>query len=213
MSDAALPPGVVELGGDLWMRDVHGKLNPLELVKASDKLEDEVVRDLMARAEELSAAIAKFRDAAFGDVDTLLDILFSQHKTKKGGAGGNVELNSFDGTLRVEVQVSKLVTYGPQLEIAKTIVDECLTAWGAGSRPEIRAIVADAFDVDQKGKVNRQALLRLKRLDIEDARWQEAMRLISEAEKPDGTKRYIRFKRRASAKAPWQNVSLDAASA
>ena len=92
-------------------------------------------------------------------------------------------------------------------------MEECLLRWGADSRPEIRAIVADAFNVDQQDKVNRNALLRLKKLDITDERWLEAMRAINDAETPDGTKSYLRFHVRDNPKGAWRLISLDAATA
>ncbi len=210
---AHIPPGQEELAGQRYMRDANGKLTPLELVKPADKLKDEVVRDLVARAMSTSAIIAAFRAAAFRDVEQLVDLVAEQYGAKIGGAAGNILLQTFDGCMKVELQVQKRVTYGPELQVAKEIVDECLLRWGEHSGPEIRAIVGDAFNVDQQGKVNRNALLRLKKLDITDERWLEAMRAITDAETPDGTKAYIRFHVRDNPKAAWRHVSLDAATA
>ena len=207
------PAGQEELGGQRYMRDANGKLTPLELVKAKDLLQDEVVRDLIARAIATSAVIRDFRASAFTDVEQFVQLVFESYGAKVGGAAGNILLQTFDGCMKVELQVQKRVSYGPELQAAKEIVDECLTRWGADSGPEIRAIVSDAFNVDQQGRVNRNALLRLRKLDITDARWLEAMRAIIDAETPDGTKSYIRFHIRDNPKAAWRHISLDAATA
>ena len=209
----SVQPGQLEIEGKRYMRDANGKLTPLELVKAKDLLQDEVVRDLVARAIETSAVIRAFRTAAFSDVEQFVQLVFESYGAKVGGAAGNILLQTYDGCMKVELQVQKRVSYGPELQAAKEIVDECLNRWGADSGPEIRAIVTDAFNVDQQGRVNRNALLRLRKLDITDARWLEAMRAIIDAETPDGTKSYIRFHVRDNPTAAWRHISLDAATA
>ena len=209
----ALPAGQEEWGGKRYMRDANGKLTPLELVKPADLLKDEVTRDLVARAREMSTAIAAFVASARRDAVGCIDLIFDQWGIKLGGEAGNVSIQSYDGCMKVELTVQKRVSYGPELQGAKIMVDECLVRWGADSGPEIRAIVADAFNVDQAGKVNRNALLRLKKLDITDPRWLEAMQAITDAETPDGTKEYIRFHIRDTPKGKWRLISIDAASA
>ncbi|MHB8285702.1 MAG: DUF3164 family protein, partial [Caulobacteraceae bacterium] len=175
-----LPAGQEEHGGKVYMRDAKGNLTPLELVKRSDLLKDELIRDMIVRAEELREKIKRFREGGFDESDLFVELLADSYGVKLGGAKGNLTLESYDGTQRVTIQVADLITFGPELQIAKAIVDECLLDWGAESRPEIRKIVQNAFDVDGQGKVNRGALLGLKRLDITDERWQRAMAAVSD---------------------------------
>lgn len=51
---APLPPATVEADGKLYMRDAQGGLRPIELVKATDQLEDETVRKIMGHMVALS---------------------------------------------------------------------------------------------------------------------------------------------------------------
>ena len=187
----SIPAGQEELGGQRYMRDANGKLTPLELMKGQYLLKDDVVRDLIARATLVRDAIRNFMEAAYADVHQLNELTFERYGVKYGGVGGNIQLKTYDGCMQVELQVAKRVSYGPELQAAKEVVDECLTRWGVNSGPELRAIVSDAFNVDQQGKVNRNALLRLRKLEIQDERWLTAMQAISDAETPDGTKEYI----------------------
>ena len=53
----------------------------------------------------------------------------------------------------------------------------------------------------------------LLRLEIEDARWQQAMRAIRDAIRVIGSKTYMRFSMRAAFDAPWQTVTIDLAKA
>ena len=210
---ASLPAGQELVEGRPYMRDAKGRLTPIVLVRPADLLKDEIVRDMIARARDESARLRRFRDTAFDEVDILMQLLADKYGAKIGGERGNVEIQSYDGTMRVSVQRADLITFGPELQIAKTLVDECLNEWGAESCAEIRAIVQNAFDVDQQHKVNRGALLGLKRLDITDPRWVRAMQAITDSITVTGSKRYLRFHTRPNPQSAWRAVSLDAATA
>ncbi|MBI1407327.1 MAG: DUF3164 family protein [Caulobacter sp.] len=209
----ATPAGCVNVEGNLYRRDAKGALVPDELVKVQDKLEDETVRKVFGYAEELSAQIGRFKEHTFDDVDMLLAVFAQDYSDLRGGQKGNVTLTSYDGLLKVQVQVADLVQFGPQLQTAKSLVDQCLTEWSADSRAEIRAIIQRAFDVDKEGKVNRSELFALLRYEIEDERWLNAMKAIRDSIKVIGTKRYVRFYRRAKTTDAWVSVSIDVATA
>ncbi|WP_097176418.1 DUF3164 family protein [Stappia indica] len=195
------------------MADAKGALVPKELVKPVHKLEDEVVRKIMGFADELSAQIARFRGHTMTDLGELDALLAQEHSVTKGGPKGNRTYQTFDGLMKVTVQVADYVDFGPQLQIAKRLLDECLTEWSADSRPEIRAVITRAFNTDKEGQVNRSEIFMLLRLDIEDPRWQEAMRAIREAMRVTGSKEYVRFYRRARPTDRWEAVTIDLARA
>ena len=218
LADPATPastatPGVVILGGQTYLRDAKGALVPTELVKAQHKLEDETVRKVFGYAETLSAQITRFRGHTFDDVDGLISLLAQEYSDHRGGTKGNITLTSFDGTRRVQVQVAETIAFGPELQIARNLVDECLQDWSSDARPEIRAVVQQAFDTDKEGQVSRTRLVGLLRLDIVDPRWVSAMAALRDSMRVDGTKRYVRFYRRAKATDKWEAVSIDMASA
>jgi hypothetical protein len=206
-----VPEGAVLLDGKLYRRDAKGGFVPDELVKTTHKLEDETVRKAFSFAEELSAQMARFRAHTFDEVDALLSVLAQEYKDHRGGQKGNVTLTTFDGLLKVQVAVADHISFGPELQTAKSLVDQCLNEWAADARAEIRAIIQRAFDVDQEGKVNRNELLSLLRLDIADERWQQAMKAIRDSMRIVGSKRYVRFYRRAKTTEAWKPVSLDMA--
>ncbi len=120
---------------------------------------------------------------------------------------------TFDGLMKVQVQVQDAVDFGPQLQIAKGLVDECLNEWSADSRPEIRAIVTRAFNTDRAGQINRAEIFMLLRLEIEDERWKRAMDAIRDAMRVVGSKTYVRCYERSSIAANWQAVTIDLARA
>lgn len=115
--------------------------------------------------------------------------------------------------MKVQVQVSDLIAFGPELQIAKSLIDECLTEWSADSRPEIQSIVMRAFNTDKEGQVNRSDVFMLLKLEILDPRWQSAMEAIRNAIRVTGSKEYVRFYRRATLEAEWQAITIDLAKA
>lgn len=208
-----VPDGIVDVGGKKYMADAKGALVPLALVKPVDKLTDEAVRKMIGFARELSAQIGRFRGHCFDDVGSLQALIAQEYGATIGGAKGNITLSSMDGTLKVQVQVADLIEFGPELQAAKKLVDECLSEWAEGSRDEIRAIVNRAFQVDKEGVVNRAELFMLLRVAIEDARWQRAMDAIRDSIRVIGSKTYFRFYEREAADAPWRSISIDLARA
>ncbi|WP_337267085.1 DUF3164 family protein [Oryzifoliimicrobium ureilyticus] len=205
--------GVVVVTGKNYMPDAKGNLVPVELIKPADKLEDETVRKIMAFAEELSAQIARFRGHTMTDLGEFDALIEQEYGLTKGGAKGNRTYQTFDGLMKVQVQVADFIDFGPQLQVAKKLLDDCLNEWASDSRPEIRAVITKAFNTEKEGQVNRAEIFMLLRLDIEDARWQEAMRAIRDAMRVTGSKEYVRFHKRASITDAWQAVTIDLAKA
>ena len=210
-SPAPIPDRIVDAGGTPHMRDAKGALVPLTMVKPQDQLQDEVVRKIMGYAIALSDQVARFKQHTFDDIGGFEALLAQEYDATLGGAKGNKTLISFDGLFKVQVQVADNVVFGPELQIAKALVDECLNEWAEGARDEIRAIVTRAFNTDKEGQINRSEIFMLLRLEIEDERWLRAMKAIRDAMRVVGSKTYVRCYRRESFDGPWQAVSIDLA--
>lgn len=211
--DAAIAAGVIDVAGRSYMTDTRGALVPVETVKAVDRLMDEMVRKMIWYAADLNARIGRFRGHCFDDVSSFQALIAQEYGAKVGGQRGNITLTSYDGTQKVQVQVSDLIEFGPELQAAKTLVDECLTDWSEGAGDELRAIVTRAFSVDKEGRINRAELFMLLRSDVADERWQSAMRAIRDSIRVIGSKTYIRFYSRPSPTAAWSSITIDLAAA
>lgn len=197
-----------------YMRDAKGRLVPESIIKPHEKLEDDTVRRVLGYAQDLSAQIARFKGHTFDDVGTFLGLLAEEYNAPKRGLDGkgNVTLNSYDGQARIQVQVHDRLAFGSGLQIAKSKIDECLRAWSADARPELRAIVTEAFRTDREGQVSREALFSLLRMDIQDEGWKDAMRALRDSIRVEGSKTYIRMQRRGD-DGKWRTISIDLASA
>ncbi|WP_106752399.1 DUF3164 family protein [Pannonibacter carbonis] len=203
--------GVLTVGGKDYMLDAKGNLIPLENIKPQHKLEDETVRKIIGFAEALSAQIARFKGHTFTDLGDFDALLQQDYGVTRGGRKGNRTYQTIDGCRKVQVQVSDFIDFGPELQIAKALIDECLTEWAADSGPEIRAIVTRAFNTDKEGQINRSEIFMLMRLDIGDARWIKAMDALRDAMRITGSKTYVRFYERAHPDGTWRAISIDLA--
>jgi len=202
---------VIDLDGKGYLRNAKGGLDPVELVKPAKRLEDDCVRKMIEFAVDLNAQVTRFHGHCFEDIGAFEALLAEDYGTKIGGRKGNMTLMSYDGCLKVQVQVADRIDFGPELQIAKTLLDECMNEWAAESRPEIRAIITRAFNTDKEGQINRAELFMLLRLEIEDARWNQAMNALRDAIRIVGSKTYIRFYRRSGPTAKWQAITIDLA--
>lgn len=194
-----------------YMQDSAGRLVLIEHVKPEHLLEDELVKSLAKEAEELNAALLNFRSKCFIEARAFLDVLHEKYGVKRGGDKGNFHLKAYDGSLRLLISINDCVAFGPELQVAKELVDNCLKRWSNGANKNLSAIVNDAFDVGKEGKLRKDKIFGLLRLNIDDDEWQRAMQAISDSIRVDTTREYVRFHRRATVDGKWEQVPLDMA--
>ena len=196
---------------DGYMQDAQGRLVPEGSVKDVDKARDQLVREIAGKAMALREAMAAFRDDVMGDVAAFVSLSAEQYGAKVGGNKGNLTLTSYDGRFKVQRQVSETLVFDERLQAAKELIDECITEWTEGSRDEIRALINDAFQVDSTGRINTGRVLSLRRLKINDDRWQRAMQAVSDSLQVAGSKAYLRIYVRRDGDGKYEPVSLDLA--
>jgi len=211
---SSLPPGATMIAGKLYMNNAEGHLVPLEMVKEEHALEDQMVRKIIGYAEELSAQIDRFKGHTADDLASFQALLSEKYgATPRGGKKGNVTFFSYDGLLKVQVRMADNLVFGAELQTAKELIDECINEWAADANAPTRLLVNKAFQVDQEGKINRNAILGLRTVSIPDERWERAMEAITASIRVIGTKTYFRFYRRPNLQAAWQTITVDLAAA
>lgn len=194
---------------DGYMRNAQGHLVPLELVKPVDQERDRLVRELVAIAKDLNARLVSSKSKIFGDVAAFAELSAEQYGVKRGGTKGNITLHTYDGAYKLQIATADNVTFDERLQAAKALVDECIKEWAQGSRPEIIVLVQQAFQTDKEGNVNVGRILGLRRLEIRDERWQNAMLAIGESVQVIGTKQYVRFYERVGDTDRYASIPLD----
>ena len=199
-----------EIPAGYW-ENAKGDLVPETKVADIDKLRDQLVRDLCTQAEARSKDLAKFKLDSMGDVTAFVETSVEQYGVKVRGTKGNFTLMTFDGKLKVVRQMQDQITFGEQLQAAKSLIDQCVTRWAEGANDNIKVLVSDAFQVDKQGLINTGRVLGLRRLEIKDEDWQTAMKAISDSIQVASTKPYIRFYKRNETTGAYDAINLDLA--
>lgn len=193
---------------DGYRKDAKGRLIPEESIKPIDLARDELVQELAAKALELNRALAQFKAAAFGDVETFVQLSAEEYGVSLGGTKGNVSLVSFDGKFKIQRAVQDRITLDERIEAAKTLIYECLDEWTDDSRKEIKTIIKDVFRTDKEGKLRVGEILSLRRYDFDDPRWIQAMDILADALRVIGTTSYVRFYQRVGDSDRYRPISL-----
>ncbi|MFK5980853.1 MAG: DUF3164 family protein [Rhizobiaceae bacterium] len=204
---------IIEMNGNKYMENTKSGLDPIEHIPAQRVLEDDLVRKMIGFSIDLNARIKRFQDHCFDDIAAFEAILAEQYQSTVGGKKGNITLLSYDGCMKVQVQVADKIEFGPELQVAKSLIDECLNDWVKDGRSEVRAVITRAFNTEKEGQVNRADVFMLLRFEFEDERWKKAMEAIKDAVRIVGSKRYTRFYKRDSPTGDWKAITIDLAKA
>ncbi|WP_447314547.1 DUF3164 family protein [Klebsiella michiganensis] len=195
---------------DEYMKDRKGRLVPISQISDYDLAMDSFVREQVAAAKAKNAELSEFKDRAFNECYAWLDLVAEKFGRTRGGAKGNVTFPTFDGSQQITIRVQEKLTFGPELQIAKELFDECVTDWSKGANANLQAIVTDAFQVDKEGQLNTGRILSLRRVKIQDERWIKAMDAISESLQVAMSKTYINFREKDKS-GKLVNIPLDIA--
>jgi len=195
-----------------YLTDAMGRLVPVEMVKEVDLARDALTREIADAAKELSQRIKEFKERARKDIEAFMELSAERFSKSIGGSKGNVCLRSFDGRYRVQRDISEYLVFDERLQVAKDLIDECIHEWSAGARPELMDLVADAFQVDKRGRINTRRVLALRRKNIDHPNWAKALDAIAESVQVAGSREYVRVYERQD-DGSYRQIGLDLASA
>lgn len=194
-----------------YRKDANGNLVPLAKIKAVDLRRDVTVTTLCEQAKVESAHLFGFKATAFQAVTDFVTSSLADYDVKHGGKKGNITLVSYDGRYKVVRQMQETITFDERLQAAKALIDECIHVWSKGSNVNMKVLVNDAFQVDSEGKINTGRVLGLRRLEISEPKWLQAMAAISDSMQVSSTKPYIRFYERDESTGQYLPINLDVA--
>lgn len=196
---------VLKEGKHTYWIDGEGLKVPYKHVHESDRIRDRAVTSLVSRAKRLQTIIKNEKEAMEREI---LAYLGEAARREDEEWVGGTSITSFAGDLAVTVKVAKRWTFDERLQIAKSKIDKCIEDWSGNANSKLVALVNRAFKVDQKGDVDAKQIIGLRTLKIEDELWQEAMTLIADSQKVQGTKTYIYFQE-ADESGKLQTIALD----
>jgi hypothetical protein len=192
--------------------DAKGRWVPDRLIKAIDRARHELVVELAQRAAKEEDRLAAFKASVLEEIDAFVSLSAESYGVKLGGAKGNVTLMSHDGRYKIIRAVADHLTFDERLQAAKHLVDDCIRDWTQDSPDEVRALVHSAFQVDKAGKISTERVLTLRRLNIDDPRWHQAMRAIGDSVQVATSKAYVRFYERIGDTDKYRAINLDLSS-
>lgn len=193
-----------------YRTNAQGHLIPESQVKPVDKLRDEVVMMIVAAARQQRQALAAFKLESMQRIADFTDLSASEYGVEYGGTKGNVTLVSFDGRYKLIRAVGEHRVFDERIQAAKKLIDDCISEWSVGANEKIMAMIDHAFRVNKQGKIDINQVLGLRQLNIDDAKWNEAMDAIADAIQVTGTSQYLRIYERQT-DGNYQQISLDLA--
>lgn len=212
--EIAINSGIFELNSRQYMNNYKGDPQRLETIKVEDFMEDQMVRKVIAFAKDLSDQIRRFKGHTLSDIAEFNADLAAQYGlVKRGRSGkGNQKYVTIDRLLMVETKINNFIEFGPEIQVAKALFDECLLHWSENVQPELQSIITNAFDTDKAGRISRTNMVSLLKVESEDPRWVQAVEALKNSMRVTGSKEYIHFSFRDSVEAPWNKIIINLAS-
>ncbi|KQC06167.1 MAG: sulfate transporter [Candidatus Cloacimonas sp. SDB] len=191
---------------DTIIKDANGREYPAKILDPQIVKRHNLVNRVIGRAARLHDKIAFEKQRMAEEIDKYLAQTAEQYGEQWKG---NAELVSFDGKYKIEVRNRERIEFDEKLQIAKQKIDDCLKRWTQDSNVNLQAVINEAFQVDKKGEIAKHRILALRKYNIKDKNWKQAMQLIDEAIQVTSTKQYIAFYKRSGKNKPFQLISLN----
>ena len=193
-----------------YRTDARGALVPVNSIKPSDLMRDDLIKEIIAKVTPLNAQLAELKRDVINDLRSFIDISANEYGVALGGKKGNVTLTSFDGAYRIQIAMQDTLHFDERLQAAKQLIDECLHEWTQNSGADLKTIVQAAFDVNKEGQINTSRVLGLRRLNIQNEKWLQAMNILSDSIQVQASKEYVRlYQRKKDGK--YELINLDIA--
>ena len=192
-----------------WL-DSKGRPVPEEYIRPEDKRRDKLVESILKRVSKLSAKIESEKTEIVDAIEKYLKELAKDNKVREGWKG-NILLYNFSQNLCIERRIDETVSFDERLQMVKTTIDKWINNKLKDTDPTLSKVIAQAFSVDKQGRINTAMLLKLKRIDIQDAEWKKAMQLLDDSIFVKSSKMALRFRSKdlSVPEGGWVEVSLN----
>ncbi len=192
-----------------WL-DPKGRPVPEEYIRPEDKKKDRLVESILKRVAKLSAKLETEKAEIVDSIEKYLKDLAKDNRVREGWKG-NILLYNFSQNLCIERRIDESISFDERLQMVKTTIDKWIGQKLKDTDPTLSKVIAQAFSVDKQGRINTAMLLKLKRIDIQDAEWKKAMQLLDDSIFVKSSKMALRFRMKGT-KNPdngWTEISLN----
>lgn len=190
-----------------YREDAKGNLVSEKNIHPRELLADQLVRDLVCRAESAAAAQALLKRDLLDDITAFVQLVAADFGAAVSGADGSVTLTTYDGRLKIERARADRIVVGPEIVAAEALVRSILDEI---TDPVAKPIAGRAFSRHRKtGELSASKLIQLIGIEIDDPRWKQAQQAIREALQVTGSVTYFRAYTRERADLPWRHIAMD----
>lgn len=191
------------------MRDSNGNDVPLKYVSKYDKAKDKAVRRILVRFLKERAALESVV------ADTIAELQALAQTKETVGTKGNFSAQSFDGLIRVSIKQQYNILLDERVVHARELmlgyIEGVLATVRGSDAQALRLIVAEAFKANAQGFLSTGKIMSLLRMEIDNADWREAKRILQESIKPQKGKRYLLCETRPDTQRDFAAIRLDIA--
>jgi hypothetical protein len=186
----------------------------VDLISEVELKRHDLVESILTEIEEYKAMGVKLSEKIDQRVDAYMNWVGRRSKVRNGEkAGGNLTLSNYSQTKQILVKIHDIFSFDERINLAKMKVDNCLKRWAEESKNNEQArflseIARRAFNVDKKGSINKNNILRLIQTNIKDKEWIEAQKLMKDAIQIICSKKYKNFKIKNS-HGIWETINLN----
>nr|DAX91448.1 MAG TPA: Protein of unknown function (DUF3164) [Caudoviricetes sp.] len=86
-----------------YKKDARGNLVPIDNIREIDLLRDELVMEIVGKAQAVAEQLADYKRGAMDDINAFVQLSAERFGVELGGKKkGNLTLHSFDGRYRVQ---------------------------------------------------------------------------------------------------------------
>lgn len=195
-----------------FRKDSRGNLVHKSNIKTIDLLRDDLVNQMVAEALSASQILSALKTLTLTEINDFVEMSAGEYGVSLGGKKGNISLVSFTGDYKIIKAISEHIIFDERLMVAKELVDQCIADWSEGVNDNLRKLIDKAFQTNSQGKVSTGRILELRRLDITDPKWKQAMEAIADSIKVNDSTTYIRFYKRVGETDQYTQIPLDLAS-
>lgn len=198
------------------LTDAKGRLCPLSIISPVDLAREQLLQERIERALDLQRQLEAFKVETAADIDEFIRVSNAEHAAKIGARGGktwkgNLQLVNYNATLKINVKIADRIAFNEKLNLAMEKLNSLIAEHTTGIDDVVKALVNEAFRVDQTGSIDAKKVLALQKYNISNPVWQAAMADIKDSIQIIGSKSYLQFWRRDTPEGEWQAIPLDIA--
>ncbi len=186
---------------------VNGSGVPVERTRINKEeiVREKVVNKAIKQAVKVSESLIKFNEEVVQLVDDYLEMVAEQYGEHWQGAAS---ITNFNQTERIDIKISKLIDFNEHFAIAEKKIFSYIEDLTENLSGDIVSIIKVAFSRNKKGFIDPKKILELKKLNIKNKVWKEAMELIDKSIYIKATNRYINFWIK-NKQGDWENIPLN----